>query len=706
MSELDLRGSLEALARALGSESHHLTRRPDLLWQQLTNRLRFDPDLPPAGRVGSRLGDIRRQRLAQGESWLELVAPPLGSGDVSTVATLDAAGPVRGELGSGVLTVLCAAGHAGQLLTGLNDGTIRLIRTSTLTESWRAQDPSGDIVSSVTWLPDGERLVSCGPNGFTLWRREGLEVVHHVVTDTFVHDCAVSPLGDWLVTAGGDGRLRIWDAETLDELASVDAHDQGAYAVAVSPRGDRIVSGGHGALRVWSAPALSEVTELAGHGGYVRACLFSPEARYVVAASSDGTVWRWETGAGDESSGRKLASTTHEVQCVALDGSGEILFYGGEDAAVYAVPLAGTEEPRRVHGHAGAVRCCVVTPEGGVVSGGHDGTVRRSPWGAWDRAGRPAETGHRTAVSCCAVRDDGSLYASGDGLFMGAVNPGSMVRAIDVHETPEVRLWDSGGALTHVLPGHHERISACRFAPGGDSLVTTDEQGLAIVWSTSPVDTVIQARPSIATVGGIEFSPDGRWLVFVDAPGTSLGIFDLWDPVLDLSMSSGTHLVRRREGGYTCCRFAADSSFLLVGTQDGVVQLRRQPWTEVAADTEPGGRGAVTCCAVVPGSSQVVACFRDGTATVLTTPDLHEEGTLRLHDGVVTACRFTRRGTTLMTAGEDGLLRLWAWPGAIEIATLPFDGPVLCADVAATEPRGCAGDTSGALRIFQLAGSG
>jgi tricorn protease-like protein len=55
---------------------------------------------------------------------------------------------------------------------------------------------------------------------------------------------AVAPDGRWFVTGGQDGRLVIWDAETLKEARALPAHDNAVGAVTISPDGRLVGSVG------------------------------------------------------------------------------------------------------------------------------------------------------------------------------------------------------------------------------------------------------------------------------------------------------------------------------------------------------------------------------------------------------------------------------------------------------------------------------
>ena len=64
---------------------------------------------------------------------------------------------------------------------------------------------------------------------------------------------AFNPDGATLVTAGGDGSVRLWDVATQQEIgAPMTADAQPVYAAAFSPGGSTLATaGGAGAARTW-----------------------------------------------------------------------------------------------------------------------------------------------------------------------------------------------------------------------------------------------------------------------------------------------------------------------------------------------------------------------------------------------------------------------------------------------------------------------
>jgi len=126
---------------------------------------------------------------------------------------------------------------------------------------------------------------------------------------------AWSPDGTRIASAGGDGTVRVWEAETGVSLLTYRRHTRllnkinhpaTVYAVAWAPEGQRIVSAGDGAtVHVWDAATGQTLTLYQGHSGLlanVYAVAWSPDGKSIASACSsigmDKTVHNWDPATG------------------------------------------------------------------------------------------------------------------------------------------------------------------------------------------------------------------------------------------------------------------------------------------------------------------------------------------------------------------------------------------------------------------------
>ena len=198
------------------------------------------------------------------------------------------------------------------------------------------------LVLSVACSPDGRRIVSGSRDGtLRIWDEESGKEVHTLkgytrrpLRDRAVafspdarhplHDrpVAFSTDGRRILTGSKDGTLKEWDAESGQELRTLEGHSDSITSLAFSADGRQVVSGcDDGTLKVWDAESGQEVRTLEGHSHEVLSVAFSPDARRIVSGGSDGTLMVWDTESGQ----RLLTLIRHKdsVYDVAFSPNGQ-----------------------------------------------------------------------------------------------------------------------------------------------------------------------------------------------------------------------------------------------------------------------------------------------------------------------------------------------------------------------------------------------
>ena len=170
----------------------------------------------------------------------------------------------------------------------------------------------------------------------------------------------------------------------------------------------------------------------------------------------------------------------------ATQDHGEPIIPAAEQAFWEASSIQG----RGISGHEDAINALAFAPDGRLVTGSEDRTVR--VWDLNDLDAQPVVLGHEDAIRALAFAPDGRLVT------------GSSDKT--------VRVWDltQPDAQPVVLRAHAYSINALTFAPDG-RLVTGSDDGTVRVWDLNDPDVQpVVLRGHEGSITALAFAPDGR----------------------------------------------------------------------------------------------------------------------------------------------------------------------------------------------------
>jgi cellulose biosynthesis protein BcsQ len=109
-----------------------------------------------------------------------------------------------------------------------------------------------------------------------------------------------SPDNRTIVTAGADGKARLWDCATGRPLAVLGGHTATLRKAVFSPDGSLLViAGDDHRISVWNAQAVRLRAVLNGHNSPVIGVGFSPDGRTLITSDTDGATHVWDAASGE-----------------------------------------------------------------------------------------------------------------------------------------------------------------------------------------------------------------------------------------------------------------------------------------------------------------------------------------------------------------------------------------------------------------------
>jgi WD40 repeat protein len=304
-----------------------------------------------------------------------------------------------------------------------------------------------------------------------------------------------------------------------DEVNNLKPHSDRTNAFLLMPGGDTLLTAGaDGKLKIWEVPSfgLKFEADTLPKGANVLAC--SHDGR-MLATASGRTVGVHDAATLKQRFTFDVRHTTHDnlapvVEGLAFSPDGSILAVGVWCSQGRLVPgeihfcdVAAQKEVQVVQAHRDGVRCLEFSPDGQTLATG--GATQVILWDADKRQQRQTLEGHTHEVLTLGFSPDGATLATA-----GADHT--------------VRVWDAAsGKLRRTLEGHFGPVRSVSFASGSKLLASSGADGSVLLWNLETGKSqVALGRQGRTQTDVLAFSPDGKLLAVTRNDRQSIKILD------------------------------------------------------------------------------------------------------------------------------------------------------------------------------------
>jgi WD40 repeat protein len=215
--------------------------------------------------------------------------------------------------------------ESNRFYTGAGDGFVAEWNLETGSQekfSAKLENP----VFSILFLPLKKWLLAATSTGsiHCINLIEKKEIRHLALHRGPIYHMVYLPLQNQFVVAGGDGVLSTWSAESMELVRSIPVGDMKLRKIAVEQDGKRMaVACGDGTVRIFETDFLNETVTIPGHIGGAGCVAWHPDKKILVTGGKDGMIRCWHSG---ENFRKVLELPAHKtaVYTIAFSQGGEV----------------------------------------------------------------------------------------------------------------------------------------------------------------------------------------------------------------------------------------------------------------------------------------------------------------------------------------------------------------------------------------------
>ncbi len=647
---------LQAFSSTFRREAHVLANHPNLLWQQLHNRLQWETGVTETLAAA----EYQKRIRSGGSRWLHLIS----SYQESHTSLRTFAGHTK-------QVIACDFSPDGAKLVSASwDKTLRI---------WDVKSGQCDqtlignkAVNACRFSPDGKRIVSGGyEKTLIIWdARTGEPIINLVGHSGKINSCQYSPDGKQIISAGEDKSIKIWDSSSGQLLRSLDGYPKEVDVCKISPDGKFLLSASDKSIWISETASETGINKIFSSRYDIKDCTFSPDGKRFMAVNPF-SIFVWDDLNKDPSKEIKIPNSAGTLRSCAFSPDNRRII-AAVDKAIYIWDIKSYQLINKIDGHTGWINDVEFPLNGGLIAtASYDMTLR-----LWDPNLTDEEK--KNSPEAKIGRSLFSTY-SPDGRVIASVGVG------------ELKLWDSEtGAIEQTLSSHSGVVRTCGFSHKGDYIISSGHDKTVHVWDIESGKSIQTFKCDDKTYT-CKYSPDEKY-VAASSIGHEVWVWDSSSGTLlyNLKPQEGNKPVRLAIGSVHSPATTPGGSQDLCFSPDGsrIISVNNKELLILHAETGKIEQKLVDeneffkKCLFSPCGDQILTANSNPSKKLFTlnfwdakTGELSQK--FNAHTGGIFSCNFSPDGRLVLTTSEEKVMKIWDLASGEVILRLPHLGSIL-----------------------------
>jgi WD40 repeat protein len=223
---------------------------------------------------------------------------------------------------------------------------------------------------------DGSFIVTAGSDSSLIIWNADRKTIYRTITGLKARPNAAVFSSDnkFIISGGRDNIASLWDLTAMPPkvIKTFEGHKGAVKSLQISSDGKLLATGSADkSVRIWDIQSGSLIYELKGHKEDVNAVAFTPDGRTLVSGGADGVICLWNMSNGS----RLMSQPAHkgQIRDLAFSIDGKLLATCGDDKLIYTWQMPTLSKAGTFQGHKDRVQTIDFSPDGKtLISGGWD----------------------------------------------------------------------------------------------------------------------------------------------------------------------------------------------------------------------------------------------------------------------------------------------------------------------------------------------